>query len=127
MRFLADENIPRASLHALRAAGHDVMSIAEASPGIADSDVLRLSIEQDRVLVTFDRDFGALVFRTSTAAEPGIVLFRLVPMEPEEPASALLALIEQTDIRFAGRITVIGRDSVRQRLLPGAGDTTSDT
>ncbi len=126
MRFLVDENIPRASLHALRAAGHDVLSIAESSPGMADSDVLRMGIEQGRTLVTFDRDFGALVFQTSTAAEPGIVLFRLVPVDPEEPASVLLALIEHADISFAGRITVIGRDSVRQRMLPGADDTTSD-
>ncbi len=127
MRLLADENIPRASLHALRAAGHDVLSIAESSPGIADADVLRLGIEQDRTLITFDRDFGALVFRKSTATEPGIVLFRLVPMYPEEPASTLLALIEHAGISFAGRITVIGRDSVRQRMLPGAGDTTADS
>jgi predicted nuclease of predicted toxin-antitoxin system len=127
MRFLADENIPRASLHALRAAGHDVLSIAESSPGMADAEVLRLGIEQDRTLITFDRDFGALVFQTSTAAEPGIVLFRLVPVDPQEPASVLLALIEHADIRFAGRITVIGRDSVRQRMLPGADDTTSDS
>ena len=52
MRFLVDENIPRASLHALRAAGHDVLSIAESSPGMADSDVLRMGIEQGRTLVT---------------------------------------------------------------------------
>jgi predicted nuclease of predicted toxin-antitoxin system len=127
MRFLADENIPRASLHALRAAGHDVLSIAESFPGMADSDVLRSGIEQGRILITFDRDFGALVFRASTPAEPGIVLFRLVPMDPEEPASVLLALMEHADIRFAGRITVIGRDSVRQRVLPGADETTSDS
>ena len=33
MRFLANENLPRASITALRASGHDVVWVRETSPG----------------------------------------------------------------------------------------------
>ena len=36
MRFLANENIPRASILRLRAAGHEVASVRENRPGSTD-------------------------------------------------------------------------------------------
>ena len=118
---------PRASLLALRTDGHDVLAVAEGSPGIADPDVLRLSIAEDRILMTFDRDFGSLVFQTTSSAEPGVILFRFVPVvSADEPAHVLMALIEQTSLSFAGRFTVVDRDRVRQRQLPRADDTESN-
>jgi hypothetical protein len=41
MRFLADENISRASLLELRRAGHDVASASEDCPGESDEGILR--------------------------------------------------------------------------------------
>ena len=60
MKLLADENIPLVSVRGLRDLGHDIVSIAEQSPGISDEEVLRLSRAQGRVIVTFDRDYGEL-------------------------------------------------------------------
>ncbi|MCK4303119.1 MAG: DUF5615 family PIN-like protein [Candidatus Eisenbacteria sp.] len=107
-------------------AGHDVLAVAEASPGISDMDVLHMATIEDRILITFDHDFGALVFRRATAAGPGVILFRLIPQAPDEPAQVLLSLMEQTDIRFKGRFTVIDRDRVRQRRLPDADGPASN-
>jgi hypothetical protein len=38
MRFLADENFPRAAVAALEAAGHDVVWVRTAAPGAADAE-----------------------------------------------------------------------------------------
>jgi len=59
---LANENIPLASVTTLRDAGHDVFCLSLDSPGINDESVLALAREQDRILVTFDRDYGELVY-----------------------------------------------------------------
>ncbi len=40
MRFLADENFPRAAVAGLEAARHDVVSVRTAAPGAADAEVL---------------------------------------------------------------------------------------
>ena len=58
MRFLADENFPSAAVAALEKAGHDVVWIGAAAPGSSDLDVLAWAAREERVLLTFDKDFG---------------------------------------------------------------------
>lgn len=64
MRLLADENIPGDAVDALRAAGHDVVWIHTDAPGSTDPDVLALAQREGRIVVTFDKDFGELAWRT---------------------------------------------------------------
>jgi predicted nuclease of predicted toxin-antitoxin system len=73
MRFLADENFPRPALEALLKAGWDVVSIAEECPGVPDEDVAALCAAQERILLTFDKDFGELVFHRGLPAGSGVV------------------------------------------------------
>jgi len=58
MRFLANENFPGPAVTALRAAGHDVVWIRTAAPGSTDRDVLAQAAREERILLTFDKDFG---------------------------------------------------------------------
>ncbi len=44
----------------LRSAGHDVVYVAELSPGITDDAVLELANADERVLMTADRDLASL-------------------------------------------------------------------
>ncbi len=62
MRLLANENFPTSSVDLLRRAQHDVSSIAEESPGIKDDAVLARAVQQERLILTFDRDYGELIF-----------------------------------------------------------------
>lgn len=71
MRFLADENFPRPALEALRNAGWEILSVAEECPGIADEDVAALCSEGQRILLTFDKDFGELIFAAGCQLEVG--------------------------------------------------------
>ena len=76
-RYLADENFPAGLVQFLRTHGDDVLYAAESLISSSDEDVLREAVTQSRVLLTFDRDFGELVFRCRQPSAPGIVLFRL--------------------------------------------------
>lgn len=67
MRFLTNENFPFPSIRMLRIAGHDVASVAEDSPGIADSVVLARAGRERRILLTLDSDYEDLVFRERRA------------------------------------------------------------
>jgi predicted nuclease of predicted toxin-antitoxin system len=120
MRFLADENFPRPALEALRKTGWEVFSIAEECPGISDEEVAALCADQQAILLTFDKDFGELVFRRGLSAGSGVVLFRITPESPGEAADVALALVEsQPDLR--GSFCVVTRDRVRVRpLSPGS-------
>ena len=67
MRFLADENVERQLVAALRDAGHDVEYIAELAPGSADEEVLQRARRGSAVIITGDKDFGELVYRRKRA------------------------------------------------------------
>lgn len=116
MRFLADENFPRASIQLLRDGGHDVRSVQEATLGASDIDVLHLARAERRTLLTFDRDFGSLVFVKRIPPPPAVILFRFEAPLPDEPARVILRLLAVVSIE--GFFTSVGSDFVRQRRLP---------
>jgi predicted nuclease of predicted toxin-antitoxin system len=78
MRFLADENFPGDAVTALRTSGHDVLWFRTDAPGITDQDVLSRSLEDARVLLAFDKDFGELAWRSGLPASCSIVLQRVL-------------------------------------------------
>jgi predicted nuclease of predicted toxin-antitoxin system len=121
LRLLADENIPSPSIALLREAGHDVLAVWEVMRGASDREVLRQAIHEDRIILTFDRDFGRLLFTTpALGTVPGLILLRFVPRTPEEPATRLVALFADVDVQMKGRISVVARDLLRQRDMPGS-------
>ena len=65
MRFLADESCDFAVVRALRAAGHDVLAVAELSPRSDDRAVIDLAAQENRVLLTEDKDFGQQTLPTA--------------------------------------------------------------
>ena len=75
MRILAHENLPEDTVTALRRAGHDVVWIRTDVPGSSDEEVLRRAQLENRLPVTFDKDFGELAFRAGLPAAAGVVLF----------------------------------------------------
>jgi predicted nuclease of predicted toxin-antitoxin system len=74
-RFLADEGCDFTVVRALRDAGFDVSAICEIVPRSTDSEILKPSHAENRILLTEDKDFGWLVF-VSHADSAGVVLIR---------------------------------------------------
>ena len=121
MDCLADENFSLDAERRLRVSGHAVAAVVQDRPGSPDEEVLGRAAREDRAVLTFDRDYGRLLFgETGKPVPPGIVYFRFDPSSPEEPADLPLAPLEQADFSVAGVLTVVERDRVRQRPLPEA-------
>ena len=76
MRFIVDESTGAAVVEELRRLGYDVVSVAEEMPQAKDSDILERAAGEGCIVLTNDKDFGDLAFR-SGQAHRGIVLFRL--------------------------------------------------
>jgi predicted nuclease of predicted toxin-antitoxin system len=62
VRFLSDESCDQNVARALRAAGHDVLDVAAIAPTADDDVVMARARDDERVLLTEDRDFGQLVY-----------------------------------------------------------------
>ena len=116
MRFLADENFPRSAVAALRSLGHDVAWVRSDAPGTADHDVLRWAIREERVLLTFDKDFGELVRASGQRPSGGIVLFRVPTPRGEELGRQLAQLIDSRS-DWVGHFSIVEPGRVRMRFL----------
>ena len=78
MKFLLDHDVYASTLRFLRNLGHDVIPVAQI--GLAQAQgvyLLEQAQEQNRILVTRDRDFGSLVFISRLGA--GVIYLRLLP------------------------------------------------
>ena len=117
MEFLANENIPLSTIRLLTEGGHDVFRVAEEMPGASDRQVIEQAVSSKRILLTFDRDYGELIFRHKARNVPGVVYFRYTPVSPDEAGTILLESLKGQGITLTGRFTVIERDNIRQRSL----------
>jgi len=117
MNFLANENFPLFSIKLLRNAGYNAASVIEDTPGAKDHKVLKRAHDENRIILTFDRDYGELIFKHKSLAPVGVVYFRFDPSTPEEPAKILLNLIERSKVSLLGKFTVVERGRVRQRTI----------
>ncbi len=117
VRFLANENFPAVAVAALRERGHDVTWAGESFPSAKDRDVLALAVAEDRVLLTFDKDFGELAFRRGLPATCGVVLFRVATPSAAEVARFVVAALASRD-GWTGLFSVIDEGKVRSRSLP---------
>src|SRR5262249_37446027 len=78
MRFLLDQDVYAVTARFLRDLGHDVVVAADIGCAQAeDTELLSVARQQDRILVTRDRDFGGLVFVKELGA--GVIYLRILP------------------------------------------------
>ena len=85
--------------------------------GAEDREVLAKAQEEDRLVVTFDKDFGELAYRFGLPSSSGVILFRLSGSDPEiDNARALTAL--ESGLDWVGCFAVVTNDRIRVRPLP---------
>jgi predicted nuclease of predicted toxin-antitoxin system len=78
MRFLLDQDVYAITARFLSDAGHDVVLVSRIGLSQAsDEEILRTAQEQNRILVTRDRDYGNLVF--VRAIGYGVLYLRVLP------------------------------------------------
>ncbi|MEO6638906.1 MAG: DUF5615 family PIN-like protein, partial [Ginsengibacter sp.] len=81
MNLLADEGVDKPIVDLLRNSGFDVVYILETNPGVDDEFILAMANDDNRILLTQDKDFGELVFRLKYA-HFGVILIRLEGYKP---------------------------------------------
>ncbi len=120
LQLLANENFPGPVVKSLRDFGHDVTSVKELMRGASDAAVLAEAQAQRRIVVTFDKDFGELAFRSGLPAERGVILFRLNGKTPEsDNARAVAAVQSRSD--WPGHFSTVTDARIRMRPLPIRG------
>lgn len=116
MRILANENFPGEAVEALRQDAHDVVWIRTTAPGSDDEAVLALAQAEGRVLLTFDKDFGELAFRSKLPASSGVILFRIRMPSARHVADVVTRILKSRE-DWTGHFSVVDDRRIRMTRL----------
>lgn len=120
MKFLLDQDVYALTRRFLSDLGHDVLTASQtASAQASDLELLEKARSLNRILVTRDRDFGALVHARNIGA--GIVYLRVLPTTVGSVHAELRrVLASHSEAELAGAFVVVEPGRHRFRLLSAA-------
>lgn len=120
MLLLADENLPRSTVEALRQDGHNATCARTDFPGIKDPALLERAEVEGRLILTLDRDFLQIALqRRDPISHCGVMLFRLHPATAERLTPLVRRALKGTGETWRGQISIVTPDSIH--LLPARG------
>jgi predicted nuclease of predicted toxin-antitoxin system len=111
------------TVRALRERGADAVHLRELGlQTLPDGQILAKAAEEDRVVLTFDLDFGDLL-AASGARTPSIILFRMRNQTPRVVTPRLMEVLARcADSLGDGALIVVEDRGYRVRHLPISGD-----
>jgi predicted nuclease of predicted toxin-antitoxin system len=114
MRFLLDVCVSSRSLQAfLVDQGHDVLPAFAIDPKASDERLMAMALQDERVFVTEDKDFGELIFVRRLPHDP---IVRLVELTVEEQIKGMAELLEGFASEMTGQVIItITRGRIRMR------------
>jgi predicted nuclease of predicted toxin-antitoxin system len=119
MRFLVDNALSFHMAEQLHTAGHDAIHVRDVGLATAEDNViLAYAARDDRILVSADTDFGALL-AFWPENKPSFILFRRTDRRPEAQAQLILANLPAIQLALEqGAVVVFDQTRIRIRTLP---------
>jgi predicted nuclease of predicted toxin-antitoxin system len=116
VKLLLDENISARQAARLREMGYDAVAATETNLAGADDPTVRAAaIDQNRVLVTLDADFGNIL-RYPTIETPGVIWLRLHPPTEAAISEAIVRCLQKLATEdVSGKLVVVDADKIRVR------------
>ena len=119
MKFLADMGLARNTVAFLRARGHDAIHLRdEGLQRLGDDKIVEKALDEDRVILTHDLDFGRIV-ALSRGHLPSVITFRLADMRPAQVNRYLGEVLDRFAEQLAsGALVSVSEHGIRVRPLP---------
>ena len=119
MKFLADMGVSMTTVYSLRQAGEAVVHLRdEGLHRLPDGEILEKAKREQRVVLTFDLDFGDLLAAGGNAT-PSVVLFRLRNQTPAAVTPKLFRVLGACRAELErGAIIIVEDERYRVRHLP---------
>lgn len=119
MKFLVDNALSPQFAALLQAAGHNAVHVRDRDLQRAEDVLIAdTAAAEDRVLISADTDFGAIL-SLGERKRPSVILFRHpTPRRPQAQAELLLSNLERfADDLETGAVVVLRQDRIRIRRL----------
>ena len=114
LRLLLDQMIDDDVAADLRAEGHDVCTVGKLGMARADdAKILEVAIQQHRILVTLDDDFGDWAVLPLTR-HPGVIRIKADPTTTDMIEAVLLPFLRvHAGHEFSNRLVIVSSRAVR--------------
>ena len=76
---------------------------------------MTIAITEARTILTFDRDYGELIFKHNYKPQNGVIYLRLDEYKADEPGKFVEELIDKKEFDFDNALTVLDKNGIRQR------------
>ena len=114
LRILVAAGVGKAVEECLRQQGHDVLAVRDLDPKMPDPDILALAVQQQRLVITMDTDFGELVYH-SGQTHAGVLLLRLEHARSNEKVLVVHQIFSRHAAELPSRFSVYHNNRLRIR------------
>lgn len=114
IKFLIDENIEKPIIDYLKENDFDVKLVSDISRALTDDKVIKLTNNENRILVTNDKDFGELVYRQRKISK-GILLIRANSEDALIKVHLISEVISKVKDKLLGHFIVVNETGIRDK------------
>ncbi len=111
-RFMVDVGVGKKVEQWLRDAGHSIIAVRDINSRASDSEILKRAVEDYRIVLTMDKDFGELVYRLGKA-HAGVLVLRMEDAGGEEKMNAVKNILLQHSDKLASNFCVYQDGTLR--------------
>lgn len=114
MKFLVDVGVGKKVETWLKGNGFDVLSVRDIDSCAKDSQILRWAVDQQRIVITMDKDFGELVYNTGMH-HVGVLILRLEDADSDTKVEVTKKILSEYHDRIESHFCVFQGGRLRIR------------
>lgn len=114
MKFLTDVGVGKKIENWLVANGYDVKAVRDLNPRMADQDILAIAVQENRIVITMDKDFGEMIYHAGQL-HTGVLLLRLEEATGEEKSRIVAQIVTYHADKLTGKFCVYLKGRLRIR------------
>lgn len=119
VQLLLDQGLPGSTASLLRETGIDAIHAAEIGLSTAeDTEILQKALEEERIVVTLDADFHALL-ALNESTSPSVIRIRIQRLKAQGMTDLLVRVINECEEDLLqGAVVTVETSRIRVRRLP---------
>ncbi len=114
IKFLVDVGVGNKVEIWLNLKGYDTKAVRELDPRMTDTEILQIAVDENRMVITMDKDFGDLIYQMNMP-HAGVILLRLDSYSSEEKTKIIQIILEEHMTKIIGKFSVYKDGRLRIR------------